>query len=97
MPRESYEEITPEFSQLLRIWWAFVWRNILVSIVAMLGGFCVGFVLGFIMGAVGVPLIIIKIVCGSMGFVLGVAFSFFPVKMVVGKDFGDFRLVVVKK
>ncbi|HJT23227.1 MAG TPA: hypothetical protein VJ873_01525 [bacterium] len=91
------EEIAPDFNQLLRIWWAFAWRNLLVSLATMMVMFVVGCVIGFIMGLMGANLTVIKIICGFLGFLFGIAVSILPVKLVVGKDFGDFRLAVLKK
>jgi hypothetical protein len=45
----------------------------------------------------GVPVKTIQIVVAPLGFAMGLAFSIVPMKMILGKDFGEFRLVLFAK
>ena len=61
----------------------------------MIIGGIVGFILGFIMGALGVSSKVIQMITAPIGALIGLAISLFPLKMILGKDFGDFRLILV--
>jgi hypothetical protein len=39
----------------------------------------------------------IKIICAPIGILLGLAISIVPVKMILGKDYGEFRVVLLAK
>ena len=90
-------ELEITWGRVVRVWWAYLWRNLIAVVVAMLIGILLGFLLGFILGAVGVPTQTIKLIVTPIGAILGLAISIFPMKMIMGKDFGEFRLVLVKK
>ena len=74
-----------------------MWRNLIAIIVAMIIGMIVGAVIGFILGAIGFSVRTIQIVVAPIGFVMGLAISVVPLKMILGKDFGEFRLVLLAK
>lgn len=78
-----------------RIWWAYAWRNLLMTIASMIAGGIVGFIVGFLLGMLGVEQQIIQYVTGSLGFVIGFLLSVLPMRMILGKNFGDFRLVLI--
>ncbi|MEZ0232084.1 MAG: hypothetical protein ACAH12_04540 [Methylophilaceae bacterium] len=90
-------ELEVTWGRAIRVWWAYVWRNIIAIIVAMLIGAVLGAILGAIMGALHVPLETIKIIVTPIGVILGFAISIVPIKLILGKDFGEFRLVLIKK
>ena len=82
---------------MVRIWWSYLWRNLIAIVVGMLIGALIGGILGGILGAAGVSLQTITIVVMPIGVILGLVISIFPMKMILGKDFGEFRLVLVQK
>jgi len=90
-------ELEVTWGRAIRVWWAYLWRNILAVIVAMFVGGLVGGVLGLIMGALGASERTVQVVCAPIGCVLGMVISVFPIKMILGKDFGEFRLVLLVK
>lgn len=90
-------ELEITWSRAVRVWWSYLWRNLFAIAVAMLIGMVVGGVIGFILGMMGVSIRTIQIVVAPIGFVLGVAISIVPIKMILGKDFGEFRLVLLAK
>ena len=90
-------ELEITWSRAVRIWWSYLWRNLIAIVVAMLIGMVVGAVIGFILGTMGVPLRVIQIVVAPIGVVIGLAVSIVPLKMILGKDFGEFRLVLLAK
>jgi hypothetical protein len=90
-------ELEVTWGRAVRVWWAYVWRNLLAAIVAMFIGAIVGGLLGLILGMLGVPTETIRIITMPIGLILGLVISVFPIKMILGKDFGEFRLVLIQK
>ena len=73
-----------------------MWRNLIAIFAAMIIGGIIGGIMGVIMGAAGVPVETIQIIAAPIGFIIGIAVSIVPIKMVLGKSYGDFRLVLVE-
>ncbi len=90
-------ELEITWGRAIRIWWAYLWRGLIAMVVAMLVGGIVGAIIGFVMGALGVSLKVIPMVTGPIGGIIGLAISVVPMKMILGKDFGTFRLVLLQK
>ena len=84
------QEIKATWGQVVRVWW--VWRNIIAMIIAMIIGGVIGALLGLVFGIMGVPQNIIGIIAGIVGAIIGLGVSLIPVKMILNKDFGKFRL-----
>lgn len=90
-------------SRLLRVWWGYFWRMLLASagacIVAIIAGGLIGALLGFGLHLVGYDVQAIQTIAGRAGMILGLAvgtaFSIIPIKLILGRSFGDFRLVLV--
>jgi len=55
--------------------WAFFW--VLSTVGGLIVGFVAGGMLGFVLGGLGVHMRTIKIVCGGLGFLLGIPLSYF--------------------
>lgn len=90
-------ELEISWGRVVRIWWAYLWRNLLAVIAAMVLGAIAGGIIGFILGMSGVSVQTIRIICMPIGAILGLAISVVPMKMILGKDFGEFRLVLIQK
>lgn len=90
-------ELEITWGRVLKVWWAYFWRSIIAIVASIIFGGLVGFVLGFIMGAMGVAPHFAKYTIGPLGVIIGLGFSVIPMKMILGKDFGPFRLVLVAK
>ena len=90
-------ELEITWSRTVRVWWSYLWRNLIAIVVSMLIGMVIGAVIGFILGAMGVSVRTIQIIVAPIGFVIGLAISIVPLKMILGKDFGEFRLVLLAK
>jgi len=88
-------ELEITWERVVRIWWSYVWRNLLAVIAAMVMGGILGAFLGFVMGRMGVPRQVILFVTAPIGFVIGLLVSVVPMKLILGKDFGEFRLVLL--
>lgn len=88
-------ELDVTWKRVVKVWWSYLWRNIIAIIVAAILGAVAGFVFGFILGAAGVAPETIKLVTAPIGGVIGLLISVVPMKLILGKDFGEFRLVLV--
>lgn len=62
---------------------------------AMILGAIVGFVIGLVLGAAGVGSDTIQLITAPIGGVIGLLISIIPMKLILGKDFGEFRLVLL--
>jgi hypothetical protein len=87
-------EIT--WGKATKVWWSIWWRNIIAIFAAMIIGGIIGGILGAVLGVAGVPIEALQIITMPIGFVGGIAVSIVPIKMVLGKSYGDFRLVLVE-
>lgn len=88
-------ELDITWKRTIRIWWSYLWRNLIAIIASMLIGGIVGFIIGFILGAIGVAPKTIQLIVMPISFTLGLAISIIPLKMILGKNFGEFRLVLL--
>jgi hypothetical protein len=90
-------ELEITWCRAARIWLSYLWRNLIAIIVAMLIGMIAGSIIGFIMGALGFEIRTIQLVVAPLGGVIGLLISIVPMKLILGKDFGEFRLVLLAK
>lgn len=88
-------ELEITWKRVARIWWSYLWRNLLAIVAAMFFGGIVGFFLGFALGIFGVPTKTIQMITAPIGAIIGLGISIIPLRMIIGKDFGDFRLILV--
>lgn len=90
-------ELEVTWNRAFRVWLAYLWRSLIAIIAATLAGMAVGFVIGFVMGAMGFSATAIQLFTVPIGVLIGLAISVVPLKMILGKDFGEFRLVLLSK
>lgn len=89
-------ELEVTWPRVFRIWWAYIWRNLIAILCSVLIGGIVGGILGFILGLLGVPVETIQRVAAPIGGIIGLLISVVPLRMIIGKDFGEFRLVLLR-
>lgn len=89
-------EVEITWRRTIRIWWSYLWRHVIAIVAAMFAGGIVGGIIGFVMGALGADVRLIQIIALPVGLVIGLGFSIVPLKMILGKNFGEFRLVLIK-
>lgn len=88
-------EVEITWKRTLPIWWAYFWRNIMAVVASIMVGSFVGLIIGFILDVMGIWNDTMNVVCRIIGTVIGLAFSVVPMKMILGKKFGNYRLVLV--
>jgi hypothetical protein len=89
-------ELEVTWKRAAKVWWSYLWRNLIAIIVAMVIGGIIGAILGFVLGALGASIETIQIITMPIGAIIGLLISIVPIKMILGKDFGEFRLVLVQ-
>ena len=89
-------ELEITWNRIVKIWWAYLWRNLIAIIASMIAGGILGAIVGFVLGLIGMSMSVIQICSGIVGGCAGLAFSVIPFKYILGKDFGEFRLVLVE-
>ncbi len=89
-------ELEITWKRATKVWWSYLWRNLLAIIAAMIIGGLIGGILGFILGMLGASKEIVQLVVAPIGLIIGIGISIAPIKMILGKDFGEFRLVLIK-
>jgi len=86
-------EIDPTWRIAARIWWAACWRGL----IALGFGTLAAAVFGAIAGSAGAPQGLVRMAAVPVAAVIGLGLSVIPVRAILGKDFGAFRLVLVAK
>ncbi len=89
-------ELEVTWRRAIKVWWSFLWRNLIFILVAALIGWIVGFVFGFLMTLVGFSSPTIQYVTSPISFIIGLCISIIPIKLILGKNYGEFRLVLVR-
>ena len=88
-------ELEVTWGRATRVWWAYLWRNLIAIVLASILGVILGAVLGFVLGAAGVAPGVIGRFTFLIGAVVGIGVSVVPIRLILGKDFGEFRLVLL--
>lgn len=89
-------ELEVTWKRAAKVWWSYLWRNIIAIIAVMILGGIAGFITGFVLGALGASTQTIKYITAPIGMIIGLLISIVPMKMILGKDFGKFRLVLLQ-
>ncbi len=92
----SLIELKPTLRRVIKIWWAYVWRYAVACAVSFVIAAVAGAVLGYSMGARGYSREVTKATAYAVGLFIGVATTIVPLKLIIGKQFKGFRLVLLK-
>jgi uncharacterized membrane protein len=85
-------ELEPTWGRVLSVWWLFVWRAGVGSLVM---GFVAGFIFGFVGALLGAPKGAISIGSGLLGFVIAIVWGIIVMRMALEKKYGEFRIALV--
>jgi hypothetical protein len=88
------QEVEITIGRLLRIYWLFLWRATIGG--AVIGGMF-GFVIGFVMGLARMPREQIALVTAPVGLVVGAIWSVFVLRMMLEKEYRDFRITLIAR
>ncbi|MFZ5863261.1 MAG: hypothetical protein ACOYXR_10535 [Nitrospirota bacterium] len=90
-------ELPVTWSRAARVWKSYFWRTLVALLASVILGAIVGGAIGFVMGVIGFSPESIRPVSVVIGIVIGIAVSIVPMKLILGKDFGEFRVVLLAK
>lgn len=87
-------EIDVTWGRAAKVWWSLAWRMLLFTV-------AVSFVAGGILGFVGAMLGASQQTVSTLGFLIGVAvgvpIGIWIIKLIIGKNYSDFRLALVPR
>ena len=87
------QEVEVTFGRAAQIWWAWLWRSMLFTILfSFLSGFVIG-MLGHLIGLDPKQMIPVNMLLGA---VIGVIVSIWIMTKILKKNFGSFRIALVK-
>jgi hypothetical protein len=89
------EFVKATFARALRVWWAFLWRIVIYTVLAMA---LVLYPMGMFVGIFGPSPLVAATIIGLLGFVVGAALSLFVIySNILDEDIGDFRVVLLPR
>lgn len=88
-------ELDITWKRTARIWWSYFWRSLLALLGAVILSALIGAIVGFILGILGYSKESIQLISALIGFISGILVSIIPIKLILGKDYGEFRLVLI--
>jgi hypothetical protein len=90
-------ELDVTWYRAICVWWSYLWRSIIAAffgIVVALANCIVVTIVGL---TIRLPSPAIQAVGLLLGIVIVLATSVVPIKLILGKDYGEFRLVLLSK
>ncbi|SRR6266404_497752 len=88
-------ELAITWKLTLRVWWSFFWRLLVSLAAAFILSIGVGLAVGYTTVWLDLPPDIMKIVGRFIGWCMGMLTTIVPIRWILGKSFGRFRLVLV--
>ena len=89
-------ELDATWGRSIRIWWGFLWRYALSTVIVLIFGLPVAILMGTLLGLSSVS----PETASTIGSVVGaIAVLFCPllaIKMLLNRNYGEFRLAIVK-
>ncbi len=95
---EGMHNLEVTWSRTVNVWWAYVWRNFLLLIGWGVVVFIISRLTGSMLrsiGATDATIIFFGIVLLIVVLISGLILSVIPVKWILGKDFGEFKLALL--
>ncbi|WP_050627972.1 GYF domain-containing protein [Bradyrhizobium viridifuturi] len=87
-------ELDITLGRLLRIYWLFIWRSFLGSILI---GAVLGFIIGLVLGVLGAPRTLLQTTTGLAGAAVGLIWSIVCLRMALEKKYSDFRIALLPR
>jgi ABC-type methionine transport system permease subunit len=88
-------ELEVTWERAIHVWWAYFWRNLICIVAALVMGMIAGVVVGIVFRLTGASPEAMRFMAGLLGAVIGIGISIVPFKLILGKDFSEFRLVLL--
>ena len=68
-------ELQVTWKRAVKVWWSYLWRNILAIVASIVIGGIVGGILGLIMGSLGASEEMVQVISAPVGLVIGIGIS----------------------
>jgi len=89
-------ELEVTWGRAMRVWWAYLWRKLIAIIGGTILGAILSAILGFVLGAAGMAPDAVRRAGLVVGVIMGgLLVSIVPIRLILGKNFGEFRLVLL--
>ena len=87
------EKVEVTWGATLKVWWSFVWRCTVFSVIL---GLIVGFIVGFVLGIIGKPELggTVAVIFGFLAYIF---VSIWVLKRILGKKYKDFSIALIKR
>jgi hypothetical protein len=82
------------WKRVIKVWWSFIWRGTLFGFI---GGFIVGFIIGLIAGVAGGDSNTIGRLAQIGGGIIGIPIGIVVMRIVLRKQYSDFRIALIAK
>jgi hypothetical protein len=90
-------ELEVTWNRAICVWWSYLWRSIIAASLGMVFALVICVIVAIVGLTLGLPSLAIQSVGLVLGIVNGLAISVVPIKLILGKDYGEFRLVLLSK
>ena len=90
--RVSLIEVEATWNRVIRVYWSYFWRQLIILLLGTIG---IDVFLALMFYAVDTPKHTVLQVIMPINLVLGTCLPIIPMKLILGKNFGTFRLVLV--
>lgn len=87
------EEIEVRWMHAVRLWWAWLWRTMLMALPVSMAA---GFVIGFMLSVSGKNVVDYEVFFQLLGMAIWTYFSITVMKKILTMSFGDFRIALIR-
>ena len=88
-------ELEVTWGRTARIWWALLWRGLIATICVVVVAGIIGGAMGAIGFLMGVDEETLTVLAGIIGFAIGLLSQPVVIRMILNRDYGEFRLALV--
>lgn len=92
-PSETMREIEASWKEAFIVWWAYCWRTLVLALPA---GWIMGILLGIALAQAEIPFEGNEIYAQVLGALIGTSISIWVLKYLLSKNFGSFRVAVLR-
>lgn len=84
-----------QWKHIVQIWRTYIWMTIVVCAANLVVGGLIGVVVGVVGSIASISHEIVRYTAMTLGATIGLCSTLLPIKWLLGRDFGDFRLVLI--
>ena len=92
---KKYMELKVTWSRAINVWLSFIWRNLVAIFLASIVSGLIAFGFALLLPKMGYSVDVVHLFVLPLSIVIAVVSSIIPIKMILNKNYGEFRLVMV--